>query len=441
MSQGPPFNTTRNRDDWEKGTRKLNNYPDRDIRILFPVQYRGSERYFGYHYSDQSGYELGPHYQPADFGDFDPNPDDPDPEVWPLKELDPGYPTPARELILVSGSFPAPHVAWVTEDYLEARYGYNPVKQTLAPEDIPVWARPEDTNKTDFVDVVATNESSGHMELTDDRVEALTRIARLWNGEEVQGHHLLLDKLPNWMDILGDLNQDGLRRLVVDPTIDEAFAEKFADHEWYQMEKNVYLRPQYILRKKVWYAPTQRGRTLINKHSDFPSLIGDLNEGLPHRTAVGLSSVREVQLGRNVETYYENDDYIIDIVSVDSGEQIYVGEVMTGHHNWKLHQRTYKKMKELNSQGIRTYAVFDSRETAYKIFNHWIKKGLGDLPGGTFDSEFRLDKGREKIHNAYESDIHNWAISDWTTTSALWRETLGQDSPQISPAKVKSLSW
>jgi hypothetical protein len=108
MSRGPPFapdDSDSDWNDWREKTTRLD-YSGRDIRVIFPEQY---------------GTVHEPKSQPADFGDFDPNPDDPDPDVWPLENWDPGYPAEVDELFLIQNSFPAPHIAWVTEEYLEAR--------------------------------------------------------------------------------------------------------------------------------------------------------------------------------------------------------------------------------------------------------------------------------------------------------------------------------
>jgi hypothetical protein len=279
------------------------------------------------------------------------------------------------------------------------------------------------------------------MELTDDRLEALGRIARLWNGDTVRGHHLLLDKCPSWENILGDLDQSELERIVVDPKSNPALAEAFGDYGWYEVQQSVYTKPKSIVRKKVWYAPTQKGRTLINKTSQLPDLIGDPSEGLAHRFTVGLTMAREVANDRKFETYRELDSHVIDILSQDKNENLFAGEIMTGHHNWTLHRETYKKLRYLFKRGVTPYVVFDSRETAYEIFNHWQRKNLCELPGGTFDSDFNIDNGREKVHNAYQDDQFDWIVSDWTTTSKLWENTLGSDDPGISTETITSVSW
>jgi len=67
---------------WKEETYPLN-YPGRDIRVIFEPNHTRYER------------------EPAEFGDFDPKEIDPDPEVWPLEEYDPGYPADVEDLHLM----------------------------------------------------------------------------------------------------------------------------------------------------------------------------------------------------------------------------------------------------------------------------------------------------------------------------------------------------
>lgn len=428
MSGVPPFipDDGVEWENWREETSRLD-YPDRDIRKIFPEEHRSTL------YRQE--------FQPADFGDFDPEPDDPDPDVWPLEELDPGYPAEIDDLTLLQNTFPAPHVAWVTEEYLEARYRYNPLRQEVRADEIPEWYRPEGVGDHSTVEIDATNDYNKSMTLTNERREALNRMARLWNGERVQGHHLLLDKCPDWMDIFGDLDQGELERFVVDPDTKPELLAAFGEYDWFQPEFTVYFEPKRILRKKVWYSPTLSGKTLINKNSDFPNLNGDLNEKLPHRFTVGLTALREVSRDRRLNTYYEVEGYTVDVISQDENEEIYVGEVITGHNNWVHHRDTYKKLRDLNRPGVTPYVVFEGRDTAYDIFNFWHRKGLAELPRGVFASDFAIPDGRKRIQEAYENNQYEWDVSDWTTTEHLWRNTLGPNGPGINHDEVMSLPW
>lgn len=429
MSTGPPFRpdqVTSPPENWEEMTTPLD-YPDRDIRLI----YLGGDSMFD-----------GPYMEPRLFGDFSPTDDDPDPDVWPLEGYDPGHPADVDDLILWGNSFPAPHAAWVTEEYLKSVYGYNPRRQTLDVEELPPWQQSDTAKYEGTADVVSGGAAGRQMRLTHDRRVALERLGRLWNGERVRGHHLLRDKLPSWTDLFGDLDQDDLKRLVIDPDHDYEFAEAFGDHPWYEQEASVYLAPKTILRKKVWYSPTLKGRTLINRHSAFPPLEGDPREGLPHRVAVGLATIRERHHGRDVETYCNLNGYTVDIVSRDPNGQLYAGEVLTSHHNWTLHRNTYRKLVDLHNQGIVPCAVFDTRETAYQIFNHWHNHEAlsAELPNGAFGSEPNVSTGQKQIREAYEGAT-SWVVESWTTTSDLWSSTIGDPTTTIDPAVLFSTNW
>lgn len=103
MARGPPYQPDEPAEpgfDWREHSTLLE-YPDREIRVL------------------DMGFEEE---SPVEFGDFNPADDDPDPDVWPLEELDPGHPAAVEDLILVTNSYPEPHAKWVTEEYL----GVNP---------------------------------------------------------------------------------------------------------------------------------------------------------------------------------------------------------------------------------------------------------------------------------------------------------------------------
>lgn len=81
-------------DDWREWTNLLG-YEGRDIRIIFPEVVREDGN--------------APLSEPAIFGDFYPQPDDPDPEIWPLEDYDPGAGDyDVDDLICIGGTFPAP---------------------------------------------------------------------------------------------------------------------------------------------------------------------------------------------------------------------------------------------------------------------------------------------------------------------------------------------
>jgi hypothetical protein len=238
-----------------------------------------------------------------------------------------------------------------------------------------------------------------------------------------------------------------LADLFVDPNGTDGVAEAFPDHEWVEND-SVFLKCQRILRKKVWYAPTLRARKLINSRDDLPDLNGDPKEGLRHRVTVGLARLYEDLTAAYDETvdehnsfpYFSLAEYVADLVSSPrNGEGRYI-EVITDHNNWELHRKTYEKLSRFRSQG-KPIVIFDSRDTAYRVMNHWHRAGCGELPSGPFDSNPRISWGREKIQEAYFDADLDWDVFDWMTTELLWRKTLGRDGPEFDHRELIPYFW
>jgi hypothetical protein len=359
--------------------------------------------------------------------------------LWPLAEHDPGVTADStltkHDLYCRVEAEPIPHVRWVTEEYIIARKGYNDREVQVPYENMPRWARPDERPLDGTITVTP---SGPRMELTKHRKEALRRVARLWNGDEVRGVHLLLDKLPDVMTVLGDLSHDDLYRLYVNPKVSRAMIERFRDHDWYERRKSIFLKPQRILRKKAWYAPTLAAKKLVNGRDDLPSFWGDPMEGLQHRVIVGLAAVYLTLNGYDINTYVSFGDYNVDLIATKPGERKFV-EVMTGHNNWKLHRETYRKLSALRNHGTPMVA-FDSRKTAYQVMNHWHNQDLTSLPHGTFDTDFNINDGREQIQTGFDLGPQFCNIADWWTTEWLWRNSLGSDRT-INRDEVISLVW
>lgn len=327
-----------------------------------------------------------------------------------------------------------PIVRWYSREQFKSEFFYDPL-------DPP---RPQGVDEEEWKNLHAERISgrgnSSRMRLTSDRREFLNRIARLWNGEVVNGVHLLRDKCPDVSRISEGLNERELERLYYNTEIHRDLIAAFGSCEWFNFRDN-FLEDTYILRKRVWYAPNLRGKTLINGRDELPDLRGDPRERLPHRVTTGLAALAQMLKGREVKTYYNLGGYIVDVVSRDENGQLYAGEVMTDHNGWKLHRETYQKLATLHARDITPYIVFDGRKTAYKVMNHWHRCGLAELPNGTYNSFPNISAGRKQIQQAYQTEDLDWIISDWETTDSLWRETLGSDGPEIEPKKIVSLDW
>lgn len=117
-------------------------------------------------------------YTPAAFGDLNPTPNGPDPEVWPLEGWDPGAPAPIEDLIPRYNAFPVPHVAWVTKEWIKQHDMHDSRFVELGYRDLAPWQRPDWMRADDTITVSA---GGSPMTLNEDRLTALRRLARLWN--------------------------------------------------------------------------------------------------------------------------------------------------------------------------------------------------------------------------------------------------------------------
>jgi hypothetical protein len=326
-----------------------------------------------------------------------------------------------------------PRLQWYSRSQFKRRFFYDPL-------DPP---RPRDVDAEEWADHAEDRVQDGTestMRLTSDRRTLLKRIARLWNGDEVGDVHLLADQCPTISHLTTGLDENTLKRFYYNTDLGREILLAFDDADWFEGTTG-FLKSTTVFRKRAWYDLTQKGRTLINGRDEFPDLRGDPNEGLVHRITVGLVCLYDRIRGWNTDSYRDWSEYTIDAVANDQKGQPYAWEILTEHNNWTLYRKTYTKMKKLDNAGFTPIAVFDNRDTAYDVFNHWHRKGFAELPNGTFDSEYSVKKGRELIKKAYQSDRHEWAIPDWTTTWKLKQRTLGPNGPELSRDQLLSVNW
>jgi len=326
-----------------------------------------------------------------------------------------------------------PRIQWFSRENFKSRFCHDPLNPP----------RPRGIDKEEWKKYnrnrVKSPEFEYSIEAGTDAFELLRRIGKLWNGHVVQGKHLLWDKCPSVTELADGLDIADLHQLFHYPHLEYVVILAFEDADWFDLPDG-YLKPTNIFRKRVWYDLEERGRVLLNKHHSLPSLNGDPHEGLVHRITVGLVALRSECRDWEHAAYYSTGDSVVDAVARDDAGQRYVYEVMTDHHNWELHRRTYRKMADFDRQNIKPVAIFDSRDTAYRFFNHMHKKSLGTLPNGTFNSDYSIPNGRAAIQTAYEEQS-DWRIADWTTTVKLYQNTLGQNGPELNRADVVSLNW
>ena len=337
------------------------------------------------------------------------------------------------EYVLMTEAGERPTLKWYSQKQFRRRFGYNPL-------DPPCPSEVRSEKWEQFAEEQVRGKTESTVRLDTDRITLLKRIAGLWNGEVVCGVHLLADRCPTIRQIASDLDEESLNRLYYNTNLDRDVIVAFGDADWFETASG-FLKPTSVFRKQAWYDLNEKGRLLINNRSEFSTLTGDPYEGLVHRITVGLVTLFDKLPGWDLRSYYNFDNYTLDVYGIDSDHQAHAYEIFTEHHNWKLYRKTYRKMESLNKRGIEPIAVFDSRETAYMVFNHWHREGLGELPNGAFESVYSVKNGRKQIIGAYQSDSYDWAVADWTTTWKLKERIFGPDGPEFDRDQIVSLDW
>ncbi|SNZ18330.1 hypothetical protein SAMN06269185_3330 [Natronoarchaeum philippinense] len=321
-------------------------------------------------------------------------------------------------------TFPEPTVEWLSPDEFERQYGYRPgrVEETLSDRE-----RAAVTEKK-------------RLSLTEDRLTAFDRLARLWNGEVVGpgAVHLLADRVPSWRNITADLDDDELDALHPPATsVDEEYLTAFGDYEWFDpASPRRWLKSTHIARKRADYDIEERARTLMNGREDLPDLRGDPHEGLTHRVGVGVEAARATFAeDRRVETYVPIGDYVVDLLEYDRGlKRERVAEVLTSHNNNRLYRATYRKIEELDRPAV---LVFDDRSTARRVLNHWNERCV-KVPGAPFESSLNVSWTRKKFAEAASDSSCRWPVEDVLTITTAW-----DDLEEASPSRrdLLSLNW
>jgi len=337
------------------------------------------------------------------------------------------------EYVLMITTSDRPRLQWYSRNQFKSRFHHDPLDPPR-----PRNVNAEKWNK--YAEDRVRGRTNSTVRLIPQRRTLLKRIAKLWNGHQVRDVHLLADQCPTISHLSSDLDENKLKRLYYNTDLGRETLLAFRNADWFD-DPTGFLESTTVFRKQAWYDLSLKGQTLINGRDELPNLRGDPHERLVHRITVGLVHLHDRIRGWNSDSYHDWKEYTIDTVANDQDGQPYAREILTKHNNWDLYRKTYKKMKKLHEVGVTPIAVFDSRETAYKVFNHWHRHGLAELPNGTFNSDYSVKKGRELIKKAYESDRHVWAIPDWTTTWKLKQKTLGPNGPEISRDQILSLNW
>lgn len=373
----------------------------------------------------------GMHHDGSALADLSPTVDEPDLSIWP-RGTDRGakeFSGDADDLVPIFNSVPAPHIRWVTPEQFKYEFGYFPGDEAST-------VRPE---------VLDEIRGRRRLRLTEQRMIAFNRLARLWNGGTVgpDDVHLLADKVPSWTEIVADLDQHHLDDLF--PTVrrhEQPLVDAFSEYDWFESEitERAWLKTNYIMGVRADYDIEQKARTLINGRDDLLSLRGDPHEGLPHRVGVGLEAVRArfLEHRHDVRSYEEISGYTVDLLETDSEGNRWVAEMITDHNNTELYRSTYRKLSDLGYPAI---LIFDNRETLRRVLNHWQQSNLDvDVPGAPFGSAPRMSWLRDKAAAAARNRGRDWMVEDILTLTSLWREIF-EEGRSPTRQQVLSIKW
>ncbi|WP_439028077.1 hypothetical protein [Haloarchaeobius sp. DT45] len=321
---------------------------------------------------------------------------------------------------------PEPEVKWLSPREFKREFGYVP-------------GQLEETVRDEVLERILEGR---RLTITEDRLEAFRRVAALWNGGCVgpQNVHLLVDRIPSWDEVFAGLSMDELEAFRPEvKRLDEELIDAFGDQDWFEPElrQRGWMKTSYIGGLRARYDIEERARTLINERNDLPDLRGDPFEGLPHRVAVGLEAVRATYLnGHEVETYPQFRGYTPDLLKRTPDGRILVTEVLIDHHNNQLYRDTYAKLVSLDKAAV---LVFDTRDTARRVLNHW-ESWEADVPGAPFGSALRMDWVRQKFSEAADDPSQDWLVKDVLTIKQLWGY-LSTVLEHRSPQEIMTHFW
>lgn len=388
-----------------------NPYDDHDFRLVHPP--------------DKATYGL--------YVDHDPTPVEPDPRIYPLWN-DKGHVgnDDLDQLIPMYGVVDGDATAvWISPGHYEGIYRRlpdDPPKTDMSVRELPASKRPGVTLQGDL------KTSSEYL-------------VRLWNGEYVNGTHLIADKIPRPTEFLRSVSPTVFEPL--QPSLkdhEQQLQDAFGEYPWFNVGDftDAHLQTKHILKREVSWAPTLRGKTMLHLHPELPEMTGDSLELLPHRIGVGTTALHLALIqNADINTYVPfPGEYNVDVTADLPGRGTILAEVITGHKNMTLHLSTFRKLWTLSQRhsSFDPWLVFDSRATLRWILAYWLSQ-TGLDPGPSLDSEPQLDNFNEQLQAAYNDPDRDWEIARATTTSRLWNKTFGSDGGSYSRGDIKSVDW
>ena len=252
-----------------------------------------------------------------------------------------------------------------------------------------------------------------HRRFTVNMSKRIPSQAKFWGIQEEELH--ILYAVTHWfngksMDIRGEKRRIATHH---DPTLKELFRATHWDYKSHayaheRLMSNGLLQEKYVCRRKIDWAPTQRGRKAIrevlkpwgddlrpewaDEDSEGP-LFGDPNEGVLHRKGVEItghhfpSMAWAWDINQDYDPQYGVEWYPTDHrgqschdLHIDTNEHMSnVGiEIITDSNNI---DRLVSKWERLQKENRTTFWVFDRRETACRLWNELEFRGVFYLDG------------------------------------------------------------
>ncbi len=384
-------------------------------------------------------YRLYESFEGYEIIDFAPQPHDPDPKYWPIENIDPGAPAPVDDLNTIHDGQNL-GVKFVTDEYLDQiearpspttrnhlsnqifeqqvrervnryrRENGMSIKQarSRAQKEIQQWWRQRKKKDNHAVS------------LTEDIITALNRVADLYNFRVVKGKSLVYDKPIKWDHLLGDLDQDQLRNLYIDETVDYKMYQCYGSHEWYTRNPHVHFKKQTVDRRDIWWSPTLSCKTLLRERDEFPTLTGDSFERLRHRYTVAKMIKYIIdfpQIYDNMQSldwiktyhYFKTIDppHNIDVcASFNDNRFTVAAEIITGHNDRQNWNETLDKLTRASQKGVGAYLAAPTRNVLYNALQHWEDRDIISVQGAGFKTDWNIREANKKLRKSYESPNH-----------------------------------
>lgn len=288
-------------------------------------------------------------------------------------------------------------------------------------------------------------------------LDILWAIARWYNGtliEHDRRYQIGWHRPPDLQTLLGCSDKQWTQRYestfqaLQNPATTPTYTET---HNARQMDPQPWLTDQYILRRKVSWTPTRRGRTVMNRlfagqvdaqdipqhdHTRDSGLIGDWDETLLHRTGVAIVAAIWRQRGRIVDTYPGDPGQARpDLYARDPAGR-WQCEVLTDHNDRQLPRSKFETFADNPER--HSLWLFENREVAFETLNRLHQDDAVDcrLANAPFNNpgNYSIKVGNRYITQSQTSSSYRCTAIDQIDTITGWYERHYSDAARAQLA-------